>query len=152
MCLGFKSQHYENLRNSGKSATKFGLLVCPSGYSPPVCSWYTSITSSCSISRALGVSSSLIRRPSKRKRREDTGTPTLSLKQDNVNQIGSRRQTLDLREGGNYVLVYSLSFIVTFSYSLVHLLIYKRSNFTHYNWGWILIHRPLSRPYRYPPI
>ena len=34
---------------------------------PPVCSWYTSMTSSCSISRALGVSSSLIRRPSNRK-------------------------------------------------------------------------------------
>eukprot|EP00088_Acartia_fossae_P049126 TRINITY_DN538_c0_g1_i7.p1 TRINITY_DN538_c0_g1~~TRINITY_DN538_c0_g1_i7.p1 ORF type:complete len:105 (+),score=4.90 TRINITY_DN538_c0_g1_i7:276-590(+) len=37
------------------------------------------MTSSCSISRAFGVSSSLILRPSKRKRREDTGTPTLSL-------------------------------------------------------------------------
>ena len=39
----------------------FCSLLCP-----PVCSWYTSITSSCSISRALGVSSSLILRPSNR--------------------------------------------------------------------------------------
>lgn len=46
---------------------------------PPVCSWYTSITSSFSISRALGVSSSLMRRPSKRKRSDATGTPTRSL-------------------------------------------------------------------------
>merc|ERR1719461_796898 len=47
-------------------------------YQPPVCSWYTSMTSSCSISRALGVSSSLMRRPSKRKRRDEMGTPTRS--------------------------------------------------------------------------
>merc|ERR1719341_2134948 len=34
------------------------------------------MTSSCSISRALGVSSSLIRLPSNRNLREETGTPT----------------------------------------------------------------------------
>merc|ERR1719402_182580 len=48
-------------------------------YWPPVCSWYTSMTSSCSISRAFGVSSSLILLPSNRNLRDVTGTPTLSL-------------------------------------------------------------------------
>ena len=33
---------------------------------PSVCSWYTSMTLSCSISRAFGVSSSLMRLPSNR--------------------------------------------------------------------------------------
>merc|ERR1712241_1491207 len=49
-----------------------------SAQQPPVCSWYTSITSSCSISSAFGVSSSLILLPSKRNLKDETGTPTLS--------------------------------------------------------------------------
>lgn len=42
---------------------------------PPDCSWYTSITSSFSISSCLGVSWSLIRLPSNKKRSDVIGTP-----------------------------------------------------------------------------
>merc|ERR1712242_290042 len=54
------------------------IILAGSAQQPPVCSWYTSITSSCSISSAFGVSSSLILRPSNRNRRDVIGTPTLS--------------------------------------------------------------------------
>merc|ERR1719341_366545 len=84
-----KLRHFYSISTGFEYVAKrkilFYLRFSPTGrnvwlhHCPPVCSWYTSITSSFSISSALGVSSSLIRLPSKRNRRDATGTPTRSL-------------------------------------------------------------------------